>query len=382
MEESKGAIRRFFSSGSLHTSMDNEKASLEVMVYANSLRIGVLGLLGALAQGVNLYSLMSHIIMQDPLMRWFSFASVIGLVIFGLFFLRQDAKRPAISMLWPCQAAFVLFYIVVDLIILFISRQMQVSTLLMLPVVLLGILVLMPGVMRVVLFTIYMVFILLFAGNPLVMVQGLIAVLAAYFLSWMQHRVHMERFILTLDVEKSERENAELKRRIDKMTVWDDQLQMNSLRAMSTWLEAVWPLCVRNKIPVAAIVISPDGMENVRNAKGQDIALKRLLQCAQALKPFVRRQSDFLGRYENDKFVILFSGLAKEDAYLLAKRITEQCRKQNWKDDEHTPITLYMGIYYGLPRENMVAAQWITKADDALERVKAQGKDAILIEQE
>ena len=348
------------------------------MVEGNSLRLGILGLVGAVLQALVLYSLRKMPVMRDPLMRWFTLAAVIGLFIFGLFFLRQSGGNLSASSLWACQVAFVVYYAVVDLCILFLSFQMQQGPQQLLPMVLLGALAVLPAWLGAACYLCYFVCFLLFAGAP---VYGLFAVLCAYLLSREQYRQLLVRFGLRLQTEEASQGQAELQRRLERLTAWDEQTQMNNRRAMSSWLEAVWPLCVRNHIPVAVIIVSPDGMDKVRKETGPLAAISRLGQFAAALKPFVRRQSDFLGRYEEDKFIILYSGPSRSDTDMLIRRIRDELHKQVWRDNLQEPLSLSMGVIYGLPKDNMVAAQWMTRADDVLEKAKSKGPDSALIEE-
>ena len=316
--------------------------------------------------------------MSDPLMRWFTLSAIIGLLVFGLFFIRQSRGSLPAASLWACQVAFVVYYAAVDLCILFLGYQMRQDLLQLLPLLLLGSLAVLPAWLSAASFLGYFICLFLFAGAP---VYGLFAVACAYLLSREQYRQQLGRFSQMLHNEDLAQSNAELQRRLERMTAWDDQTQMSNRRAMSSWLEAVWPLCVRNHIPVAVIMLSPDGINTLRKEKGPIAALRRLSQFAQALKPFVRRQSDFLGRYEEDKFIILYSGPSREDTDMLIRRVRDELSKQVWQDEAQVPLSLSIGVVYGLPKDNMVAAQWMTRADDVLEKARSKGIGSTLMEE-
>ncbi len=380
MRADRDALRRFVLEELPLPFRGQEERFFGEFVHDNCVRLGILGLLGAVLQAAVLFSLREMPIMRDLLMRWFTLLAVIGLGVFGLFFFRQAKGHMPVSALWACQAAFAIYYAVVDLCILFLGHQMQPGLLRMVPAVLLGAMMTMTGGLSITLFGGYLLSTLLLVGEPGLLAYGMVAVLAGYLISRERYNQKMSQFVTGTEADRKEEENQELLRRLERMTAWDEQTQMNNRRAMSSWLEAVWPLCVRNRIPVAVIVLSPDGMGNIRKEKGPDAAAARLHQFAAALKPFVRRQSDFLGRYEEDKFIILYSGPSRQDTDMLLKRIREALHKQAWGDAQDEPLSLSMGIVYGLPGDNMVAAQWMTRADDILERAKLQGFGSILIE--
>jgi len=381
MKANKDALRRFVT-GELPPQMKGrEDAFFGEFIRDNCIRLGVLGLLGAALQAAVLFSLQEMPIMRDMLMRWFTLLAVIGLGVFGLFFLRQSKANMSSSALWACQIVFAVYYTTVDLCILFLGHQMQPGLLRMVPAVLLGTMMTMTGGLSIACFSGYLLSMLLLLGEPILLVYGLISVFAAYLLSRELYRHRISLFTLYIQAERTAQDNQDLHRRLERMTSWDEQTQMNNRRAMSAWLEAVWPLCVRNHIPVAVFIVSPDGMEKVRKEKGPDVTAARLNQFAAALKPFVRRLSDFLGRYEEDKFIILYSGPSRQDTDMLAIRLRDDLNKQSWMDADNEALSLRIGIVYGLPGDNMVAAQWMTRADDVLEKASLQGPGTVLTEE-
>jgi diguanylate cyclase (GGDEF)-like protein len=339
-----------------------------------------LGLLGAVLQAAVMISLREMPIMHDLLMQWFILLAVIGLLVFGLFFFRQAKGNMPVQALWACQVAFAVYYAVVDLCILFLSHQMQPGLVRMVPALLLGAMMTMTGGLSITVFGGYVLGMLLLVGEPVLFVYGILSVLTAYMLSREKYKQRISQFVSAMNTEKTEQKNQELHHRLEKLTTWDEQTQMNNRRAMSSWLEAVWPLCVRNRIPVAVMVVSPAGIEKIRKEKGPEALVSRQNQFAAALKPFVRRQSDFLGRYEEDKFIILYSGPSRQDTDMLLTRIRDELHRQTWKDAQDENLSLNIGIVYGLPGDNMVAAQWMTRADDILEKARLQGAGTILIE--
>lgn len=381
MKANRNALRSFVLGELPPPLMEREEDFFSEFARDNCIRLGILGLLGAILQAAVLFSLRELPIMQDILMRWFTLLAVTGLLVFGLFFFRQAKGSMPVPALWACQVAFVVYFTVVDLCILFLGHQMQTGLERMVPAVLLGAMVTMTGGLSITVFGGYALGMLLLVGEPALFVYGLLSVLTAYMLSRERYKQRISRFASDIEMEKTEQLNQDLQHRLDRMTSWDEQTQMNNRRAMSSWLEAVWPLCVRNRIHVAVMVVSPYGIEKVRKEKGPDVAAARLNQFAAALKPFVRRQSDFLGRYEEDKFIILYSGPSRQDTDMLHKRIQDELQKQVWSDAQAEALFLNMGIVYGLPGDNMVAAQWMTRADDVLEKAKSQGAGTVLIEE-
>lgn len=380
MNLNRDALRRFFTGQLPPLLKGQEDAFFKQLVMKNCSGLSLLALLGALTQAAAFLLMKDQPIMRDTFMRWFTILCVVGLLVFGLFFLRQRRGVMPVQALWACQVAFAVYYTVVDLSVLFLSVQMQQGLLRLAPLVLLGALMNMTGGLSAVCFGGYFLGVMLMAVDPVLMVYGGAVAIAGYAVSRLRYGQWMEAFGLQVQRDGVETDKEELSHRLDKMTAWDEQTQMNNRRAMSAWLEAVWPLCVRNRIPVAVLVISPDGIEKIGKEKSPEAVALRLWQFAQALKPFVRRQSDFLGRYDENKFVILYSGLTRPDTDMLIRRIQDQLKEQRWEDSQEA-ITLCVGGVYALPGFEMVAAQWMTQADNALNRARLQAPGTVLIEE-
>ena len=71
--------------------------------------------------------------------------------------------------------------------------------------------------------------------------------------------------------------------------------------------------------------------------------------------------------------IFLYSGPSRQDTGMLIARLREQLQKQCWEDDPQALLSLCAGVVYGVPADNMVAAQWMTMAGDALVQARLQG---------
>ena len=382
MKMGKDALRRFIAGELAPEWKGQEQAFFEKLVLKNSRNLSLLAAIGALLQAAAVFFLRGLPIMKDPLMFWFVLLLLTGLIVFSLFFYRQAKAAMPVMALWACQVAFAVYYTVADLSLMLLSAQLAPGSLLFVPLMLLGALMNMTGTLSLACFGAYLLGILLMAGSPVFAAYGLIAALAAYLLSRLRNGQLASLFTLEAERDAARLEAEALALKLERTTSWDEQTQMGNRRAISAWLEAVWPLCVRSRIPVAVLLISPDGMEKTRDEKGPEAAAARINQFAKALKPFVRRQSDFLGRFEQDKFIILYSGLSRPDMDMLIRRIRETLSKVDWEDAQGDSLSLSLGGVYAMPGNNSVAAQWMLKADDVLRRARFKGPGTVLIEEE
>lgn len=368
-------LRRFILGEMPSLNKEHEEPFFLSLVQKNCAGLSLLAALGAVLQAFAFLSIRELPIMRDPLMGWFVLLAVMGLCVFSLFFFRQARHRMPASALWACQVVFAVYYVVVDLCVIYLNLQVQDGLLRMVPTVLLGAMMVMPGGLSAACFLAYAFLMPLMTGELVLGGYGLLASLAAYILSRSRYQWEKAGFARVMREKDLEAEKQELQKKLDRVKTWDEQLNINNRRAMHTWLEAVWPLCVRNRIPVAVLMISPDDL-NDETKKASQACLKAV---AETLKTFVRRKSDFLGWYGDDNFVILYSGLSRQDTDMLVHRIQEAGTV--FADGTKKKVALSIGGLYALPKDQVVAAQWLIRAHELLKRAKTQGAGSLVMEE-
>lgn len=381
MEKDKNRLLRFFTGKLPERLKERESFFFEGMVRQNSVYLGVLSLLALLVQAISFLSVQDMPIMQARVMQAFSIIVLAGFALFAVFFFLQARRPIALSTLWICQIIFILYYVAVDLSVIYLNLQVQESVLRLAPLLMLASLACMTGVLSAISFALYLFIVPFLTVNPYMTAYSIIVPLAGYLISRIRH----SNFIaLHSEVEKRdaiEKEKDNIAVQFRRITTWDEELRMNNRRAMSSWLEAIWPLCIRNKIPVAVMMLSPDHMDSLIRKGDEAIANARMLQFADLLKPFVRRQSDFLGRYDKYKFMILFSGLTRTDAEMLTQRLQKTISEHTWKDDPTQHISFAIGAIHDVPTMELVAAQWVTRADTLLKKAHMTGEGQSIVQE-
>ena len=117
------------------------------------------------------------------------------------------------------------------------------------------------------------------------------------------------------------------------------------------------------------ILIDVDNFKYFNDQYGHDFGDKVLASVAKLMSDKLR-ESDYIGRYGGDEFLILLPHTSQEDASGIARRILDELPKVNI-ENSHEAISVSMGITEHQPGEDLRGT--IKKADDAMFQAKRSG---------
>ncbi|MDT8391741.1 MAG: diguanylate cyclase [Lentisphaeria bacterium] len=136
--------------------------------------------------------------------------------------------------------------------------------------------------------------------------------------------------------------------------------------------------CRRYHHRMAVIIVDIDYFKSVNDTYGHAAGDRVLVKFARILQA-TTRESDVLGRYGGDEFVILLPKGDEEDAVSCAERLRETVRKTVFCEGDHDlHVTLSMGIACGNPlsdEETDEAFPLLVKADTAIYDAKKHGRN-------
>ncbi|AEP28953.1 sensor domain-containing diguanylate cyclase [Brumicola nitratireducens] len=138
--------------------------------------------------------------------------------------------------------------------------------------------------------------------------------------------------------------------------------------------------CVRNYVPLSMVLIDIDDFKQINDTYGHPFGDKCIVSIAQTLSKFCKRNTDLLGRYGGEEFIVLLSGGHIEEHHELTKQIHRAVQKTTVSNSEITvKMTISIGISslssnYGMTYEGLVKS-----ADEQLYKSKRTGKNKISI---
>jgi diguanylate cyclase (GGDEF)-like protein len=134
-------------------------------------------------------------------------------------------------------------------------------------------------------------------------------------------------------------------------------------------------LARRSLTGVGAIMLDIDWFKRVNDEHGHSVGDQVLKSVTQACKDALR-STDILGRYGGEEFAVLLPGSGAAESLVVAERLRERvasivlpCK------GESVSVTVSLGVYSGVPAPDEDLSAYLRRADEALYRSKALGRN-------
>lgn len=168
-------------------------------------------------------------------------------------------------------------------------------------------------------------------------------------------------------------ENAYLFQKTQQLTIQDDLTKLYNARHLSYCLETELRRAMRNAWHLAVIFLDLDGFKGVNDTYGHLQGSQCLIDIGEIVKDSAR-ETDIVGRYGGDEFMLILPQTDEEGAIIVGERIRDRVEAYNKVD---VPMTASIGLSV-YPDHGHTKEQLIRQADKAMYRVKEQGKNGIL----
>lgn len=167
-------------------------------------------------------------------------------------------------------------------------------------------------------------------------------------------------------------ENAE------RLTITDDLTKLYNYRYLMQFLEAEVKRCLRYKKKVSLLFIDIDGFKRINDAFGHIVGSQALAELGQVFRRILR-ETDVVGRYGGDEFVIVLPETPLNGAMVIAERIRKKVEDYEFVAQNVTVrLTVSLGVA-NCPKHTLTAEGLIKKADAAMYRAKELSKNSIKV---
>lgn len=176
--------------------------------------------------------------------------------------------------------------------------------------------------------------------------------------------------------------NVELLRR---NTVIDSLTGINNRSFLNQRIREEIHRALRNDEPLSCCCINIDGMKSINNDYGHQMGDKVMAEVAAMIQEQLRT-NDVLARNGGDEFFVLFSGIEKINAALIAERIRKAINDLVIEEEGNIiQFTVSIGVSTLIPAigsfsdAGEIASRLVQSADEALLKAKHSGKDCVII---
>jgi diguanylate cyclase (GGDEF)-like protein len=176
-------------------------------------------------------------------------------------------------------------------------------------------------------------------------------------------------------------DNALALQKADLLSVTDDLTRLHNSRYLNSVLRKEFKRAVRNGSALSVLFLDLDSFKQVNDQHGHLAGSKVLMEAAAVIRSCAR-ETDVVARFGGDEFSLILPDT--EGAVSVAERIRDRLRASRFLTSDGLSVhqTVSIGVAT-LPRDNPKSADDLIKAADvAMYRVKAAGKDGILVAQE
>ena len=162
---------------------------------------------------------------------------------------------------------------------------------------------------------------------------------------------------------------------LEKLAVTDYLTQVSNRSEIDRELLNTWHLYQRYQTPFSVLLLDIDHFKTVNDELGHLEGDKVLVAVANALKYHVR-ETDMVGRWGGEEFVVICPSTHADDARMLAEKLRQEV--ENLTFEKLQTLTISIGVAEASPLITELD-QLIKHADDALYRAKKHGRNQVYV---
>ncbi len=167
---------------------------------------------------------------------------------------------------------------------------------------------------------------------------------------------------------------------LNQLSITDGLTKLHNHRFFQDHLTREIRRVERTQEPLAILVIDIDDFKRLNDRLGHAAGDEILARIAQILNGAVRG-SDLCARYGGEEFVILAPGTDTQGAYLLAEKVRTAIAESSFiVDDSLRPLRVTVSV--GVAAFTGNRKRFFQKADQALYRAKADGKNCVIVHED
>jgi diguanylate cyclase (GGDEF)-like protein len=145
-------------------------------------------------------------------------------------------------------------------------------------------------------------------------------------------------------------QQLDIYQRVEQLFISDGLTQLASRSRFETRLMDEWQRMLREQMPLTILVCGIDGMDLYQAAYGKEACDQCLKEIAQVVRGCVKRTSDVVARFEENKFAVLLPNTSAQGADYIAEQVQAQVEALPCFGPTKQPaMTLRLGVATQVP---------------------------------
>ena len=167
---------------------------------------------------------------------------------------------------------------------------------------------------------------------------------------------------------------------LQEITLRDPLTGLHNRKYLNERISEVFSLCQRNGLRFSIAMIDIDHFKDLNDRYGHPFGDVCLQQIGAILAQHFQRDSDAVARYGGEEFIVFLSADSESEFHAHLERLRQQIEAQVLALDGVTAhVTVSMGGYSAIPRQNDRHDEFVAAADAALYEAKDAGRNRIVL---
>lgn len=143
----------------------------------------------------------------------------------------------------------------------------------------------------------------------------------------------------------------------------------------------IWHMAQEHKTPIAVMMFDIDFFKKYNDRFGHQAGDDLLHLIGINLKKRIRTETDLIGRYGGEEFLIVMYNLLPDKAMSIAEGIrkTVETLHERYPREMVGQATISIGVFYDIPSDSISFKDMVHKADCALYRAKQNGRNQVVL---
>lgn len=168
---------------------------------------------------------------------------------------------------------------------------------------------------------------------------------------------------------------------IEHLSLTDSLTGIANRRAIVEFLQEHLTLAQRKQRPISVLIADLDHFKKINDRHGHLVGDQALRLSAQCLVQAIR-ESDRLGRYGGEEFLIVFPQTSLQEAAEIAERCRQQLSELELYSDTQQPVSLTASFgVYGVADGQIDMDSLVRLADQNMYRAKQSGRNRVCADQ-